>query len=201
MMWIGITGSMGSGKSTVSEKLRGQGYVVLDADQVVRTVLKSGGEAEAEVFKTFGESVRGADGNLDRRALGAVVFADPQKLEKLEWILHPRVRAFVASEKAELEKQGVAAAFYDVPLLYEKKMEGQFDFVIVVSAPPALRLQRLQKRTGLTVKEIEERWNNQLPAQLKESRADAVIKNNGGLEDLEFEIAKVLRKLSVPPAK
>lgn len=201
MVWIGLTGAMGSGKSTVAERLRAHGYVVLDADQVVRTVLRSGSDAEKEVFKTFGELVRGADGNLDRRALAAAVFADAHKLEQLEWIIHPRVRAQVAAEKAALIQAGTRAAFYDVPLLFEKKMEDQFDFVITVSASPALRLQRLQKRTGLTIVEIEERWSRQLPAQLKETRADAVIKNNGSLEDLDLEIAAALKKLGVPAAK
>ncbi|MBX3021729.1 MAG: dephospho-CoA kinase [Bdellovibrionales bacterium] len=197
MKWIGITGSMGSGKSTVSEILRRRGLKVLDADQVVRTVLSPGGEAETEVYKTFGEGVRGVDGTLDRRKLGVVVFGNPAKLEQLEWIIHPRVRAEVASQRAALEAAGEEAAFYDVPLLYEKRMEDQFDAVIVVSASPAVRLQRLQKRTGLTVAEIEERWSHQLPAQLKESRADAVVKNNGSLEDLEREVSSALNHLGI----
>jgi dephospho-CoA kinase len=198
MLWIGITGSMGSGKTTVSDSLRRMGYAVLDADSVVRTVLRPGGEAETEVLKEFGPSVRAPDGTLDRRALGRVVFSEPAKLEKLEWIIHPRVRAEVARLRAECASRGEPAAFYDVPLLFEKKMEDQFDHIITVSSTPALRLQRLQARTGLTVAEIEERWSRQLPAQYKESHADAVIKNNGDLAALEIEVRACLAALHVP---
>lgn len=198
MLWIGITGSMGSGKSTVSAILRQIGYTVLDADAVVRRALSPGSPAETEVLKTFGESVRGEDGHLDRRALGRVVFPDAVLLEKLEWILHPRVREEVAREKAALAAAGARVAFYDVPLLFEKKMESTFDHVIVVSSTPALRLQRLQKRTGMTVAEIEERWSRQLPAQLKETLASYVVKNNGSLEDLERETRAALAGLSLP---
>lgn len=199
MLWIGITGAMGSGKTAVSEELRRQGYAVLDADAVVRSVLSPGSEAVKEIAQTFGGAMVGSDGNLDRQALGRVVFGDPVKLEKLEWIIHPRVRQEVARERERLEKAGAPAAFYDVPLLFEKKMEDQFDYVVTVSATPALRLKRLQARTGLSVQEIEARWNAQLPAQYKEANADHVIKNNGSLEDLAEEVRLCLKRLKVPP--
>lgn len=198
MLWVGITGSMGSGKSTVSEILRRIGYSVLDADAIVRQTLSPGSPAETEVVRTFGESVRGPDGHLDRRALGALVFRDPVLLEKLEWILHPRVREEVARERAALAARGLPVAFYDVPLLFEKKMESTFDFILVVSSSPAVRLRRLQKRTGLSVAEIEERWSRQLPAQLKETLASHVIRNDGDLDDLERATRAALAQLGLP---
>ena len=198
MLWIGVTGPMGSGKSTVSELLRRLGYTVLDADEVVSQLLAPGQEAEQEVLKAFGPSVSDTQGHLDRRALGRMVFGDVSLLERLEKILHPRVRDSVAQQKARLIKNGAVAAFYDVPLLFEKKMEDQFDLILVVQSSPALRLSRLQQRTGLSRAEIEERWSRQLPPEYKEARASAVIRNEADLKALEDEVRACLKRLQIP---
>jgi dephospho-CoA kinase len=191
---------MGSGKSTVSAVLRELGFTVLDADEIVRTVLSPGAAGETDVLRAFGAEpgVRdSASGALDRRALGRTVFANPAKLDQLERLIHPRVRDEVARLKSGLEASGAAAAFYDVPLLFEKKMEAQFDRVLVVSAPAASRLSRLVARTGLSVPEIEERWSRQLPPEYKEARASAVILNSGDLAALKSEVLSALKKLGV----
>lgn len=190
---------MGSGKSTVAELIRRLGYTVLDADEVVRQVLSQGSKLEGEVIKNFGPNVKGEDGHLDRRALGRAVFGDPAKLDKLEKLIHPRVKEFVAKEKHRLAESGASVAFYDVPLLFEKKMEGDFDLILVVTSTPALRLERLQRRTGLSVSEIEERWSRQLPAEYKEARASAVVVNKGTLSALEQEVNECLKRLNIPP--
>jgi dephospho-CoA kinase len=198
MLWIGITGPIGSGKSTVSEILRQMGYPVLDADRVVHKITGPGSVATEEIVRTFGESLRDQAGNLDRRALGRAVFGDPAKLEQLEKILHPRVREQVALERKALSDMGHKAAFYDVPLLFEKKMEAMFNRILVVSAPEDVRRQRVMSRSGLTAQEFDERQKRQLPAEEKEKKASAVIMNSGDLAKLKMEVESALKFLKIP---
>lgn len=197
MLWIGITGAMGSGKSTAAKVLMQMGFPVLDADRVVHGLLTPGGVVEAQVIQTFGQSVCASDGHLDRRALGRVVFEDAKKLDQLEKILHPKVRTEVARRRLELEKSGFSAAFYDVPLLFEKNMEDQFDAVLVISATEKLRRERVRARTGLSDAELEARFQRQLPLAEKEKRASAVVDNNGSEKDLEAHLRKVLEQLEI----
>lgn len=197
MLWIGLTGAMGSGKSTVAKVLREKGFPVLDADQIVHDLLLPGSEAEREILSTFGQSVAGTDGKLDRRALGRIVFADDKKLAQLEAILHPKVRADVAALRSALELTGNRAAFYDVPLLFEKNMEGDFDHVLVVSAREDLRRQRVHTRMGLSDAEFDAREKTFVKPEIKERRASAVIDNNGDAMNLVQEVMRALEKLGL----
>lgn len=199
MIWVGITGPMGGGKSSVARILRSRGYTVIDADQVVHELMAPGTIVSDSIFKTFGPSIKSSDGSIDRKALGRAVFGSPEKLSLLEQILHPQVRARVAELKVKCQAQQLPAAFYDVPLLFEKNMVSQFDYVLVVSALPELRMQRLKQRTGLTEPEIQARWQNQLPAEYKESHADALIWNNGSWHDLESSVDQALARLGISP--
>ena len=198
MLWVGITGPMGSGKSTVAHSLRQMGFDVLDADEVARKILGPGTPGEAEVFQTFGQHLQNKHGRLDRRALGRLVFNDKDKLLKLEGIIHPRVREEVARLRSALAARGVAAAFYDVPLLFEKNMQDQFDHVLVVTASRAIRDARVATRSQLSAEEIEERNARQLPPELKEAKASAVIRNDGSLIELRNAIVAALQKIGVP---
>ncbi|MGZ3724006.1 MAG: dephospho-CoA kinase, partial [Bdellovibrionales bacterium] len=138
------------------------------------------------------------------RALGRLVFANPEKLQILEGIIHPLIRDEVAVQKNRLIAAGVAAAFYDVPLLFEKNMQKGFDYVVVVTAPAELRRNRVMTRSQLTVEEIEERNSRHIAPHVKEAAASAVIQNAGSLEDLQKEILTALKKLKIPlpsPAK
>ena len=197
MLWIGITGPMGSGKSTVAHRLRQMGFEVLDADEVARRVLGPGTAGEVEVIQTFGQQLRGEDGRLDRRALGRLVFNDKEKLDRLEGIIHPLIRDEVAEARRKLAARGVAVAFYDVPLLFEKNMQAQFDHVLVVSAEKKLRDERVKIRSQLSAAEIEERNARHLPPEVKEAAASAVIRNNGTAAELELEIKRALIKIGV----
>jgi dephospho-CoA kinase len=199
MRWIGLTGPMGSGKSTVAAILRRLGYAVLDADKTVHLILSPGGPGEDQIIRTFGEGVRAADGKLDRRALGRLVFNDADQLEALEKIVHPLVRASVADERARLRAMGKEVAFYDVPLLFEKKMETDFDYVLVVTAPENVRRARLAKRSQMTDAEFLERSKHHLSAEEKEARASAVIQNLGDLRELEAETMRALKTLGISP--
>jgi dephospho-CoA kinase len=192
---------MGSGKSTVADILRHMGYTVLDADHVAHQVLSPGTAGEAEVFQTFGQQVRDPHGALDRRALGRMVFNNRSLLSALENIVHPRIRDFVQQERQRLASAGLSAAFYDVPLLFEKNMRDQFDQVLVVSAPVPLREQRVFARSGWSAEELNERSKNQVDPKIKESLASAVIRNAGSRSELEHEIQAALIKIGVPTAK
>jgi dephospho-CoA kinase len=197
MQWVAITGPIGSGKSTVARLLREMGFEVLDADQTVHQALGPGGAALQKVFQTFGEQLKQVDGTLDRRALGRMVFGHPDKLKQLEDILHPLVRADVQARREILDRQGVQTAFYDVPLLFEKKMQSQFNSILVVSASQALREKRLHQRSRLSVEEIAERSKHQVSPAEKEAGADFVIRNEGDLEKLQDEVLKALRHIGV----
>ncbi len=198
MLWIGITGPMGSGKSAVSSLLRAKGYPVLDADQIVHQILGPGTRAEVEILKTFGENLRSEGGVLDRRALGRVVFGDEKKLAQLEALIYPHLRVEVALRKKALLDKGHNAVFYDVPLLFEKGMREQFDHVIVVTASEELRKERLKLRSGLSDQEFAERSSKQMPAAEKERLASVVIHNQGTLDGLEKEIQRALKELKIP---
>ena len=188
---------MGGGKSTLTALLRDEGFVALDADEIVHRVLRQGGVAEREVLQTFGQNLRGAGGALDRRALGRLVFADPVKLARLESILHPLVRAEVARARRELEGRGETVAFYDVPLLFEKNMQADFDHILVVTASESARRARVKARLGLSDADFDERSSRQLPVEVKEKGASVVVRNEGTRDDLRVEMNRALRALGI----
>ena len=197
MLWIGLTGAMGSGKSTVAKVLREKGFPVLDADQVVHDLLKPGYVLAGDLISTFGQSVRDPQGNLNRHALGKLVFTNKTKLDQLEALLHPKVREEVARLKANLLKNGTPAAFYDVPLLFEKNMETQFDFILVVSADDVVRRERIQRRMNLSLEDILAREQKHVSPEIKARKASAVIVNDSSMEKLEREIDSALNKIGV----
>ena len=197
MLWIGLTGAMGSGKSTVAEVLREKGFPVLDADQVVHGILNPGGEMGRRLISTFGQRVSDSQGHLDRRALGKLVFKDKSKLDQLERILHPKVREEVARLRSALAKTGSPVAFYDVPLLFEKNMEPQFDLILVVSSREDLRHKRIQQRMNLSLEDILAREQKHVRPEIKERKASAVIRNESTIENLAREIEAALKKLGV----
>jgi len=198
MLWIGLTGPMGSGKSTVASILRKLGYPVLDADHLVHQILSPGGPAETEILKTFGGDLRDAGGALDRRALGRVVFPSSAKLAQLESIIYPILRNEVAQRRKNLADKGANAAFYDVPLLFEKGMRDQFDHVLVVSASETLRRERLKVRSGMSDLDFDQRMAKQMAPAEKERLASAVIRNESDEAALIEETKRALRVLKIP---
>jgi dephospho-CoA kinase len=192
---VGLTGGIASGKTTFAGVLRARGVPVVDADALARAAVAPGAPALAEIARAFGPGVLAADGTLDRKALAAVVFADPAARRRLEAITHPAVRRGMAEETARLAAAGHPLAFYDTPLLYEVGLEGALDSVVVVWAPRDVQRARLAARDGLSGAEAEARLAAQLPIDEKAARADFVVENVGAAADLGAKADRLLADL------
>lgn len=195
MKWIGLTGGLASGKSTVAGLLRKKGFAVLDADQVAQDVLKKGSPGLKQVVQVFGTDLLGADGELNRKKMAELVFSSKSHLQQLENIVHPLVQEKIRKLRSELEKKGDLMAFYDVPLLFEKNLFSQFDAVIVVVADEATQILRMKSRNSWGDEEIQRRLKSQLPMAEKEKRAHHVIRNHGSLDDLEDQVDQLVNGL------
>ena len=195
MMWIGLTGSIGSGKSTVANLLREHGYFVIDADAIAHEGLKSSSPAYKTIIDKLSPSILTVDGEIDRRKLGQIIFSKPELKTWLEGLLHPMVQAKVKMMREQLEAEGQKLAFYEVPLLFEKHLESQFDKIIVVWVPETIQKQRLKKRNAWTDEEINQRNQSQWPINKKLEAADFKINNEGNLQELKLKVEQVLKKL------
>lgn len=197
---VGLTGSIGAGKSTVARLLAGLGAAVIDADALARQATEDP-EVLAAIARELGEGLvlRGPEGpRLDRAATAARVFGDPEALGRLNGIVHPWVRRRAAEEMAALEASGSPppAIVHDVPLLFESGLEGDYDVVVVVDAPAELRARRLAERSGLSSEEVARREAAQMPPEEKVARADHVVVNAGDLEELEAQVRRLWRELT-----
>jgi dephospho-CoA kinase len=182
---IGLTGGIGSGKSTVSALLAQRGAVVVDADRIAREVLEPGTPGLAQVVDAFGEAVLATDGSLDRQALAAIVFADPDARAELDGIVHPLVRARTAELVAAVPEGSVVVN--DVPLLVETGQQGSYDLVLVVAADPETRVSRLVHR-GLTAEDARARIAAQASDEQRRAVADVVLDNSGTREQLAEQV-------------
>ncbi len=185
MLRIGLTGGIGSGKSTVSALLAQRGAVVVDADRIAREVLEPGTPGLAQVVDAFGEAVLATDGSLDRQALAAIVFADPDARAELDGIVHPLVRARTAELVAAVPEGSVVVN--DVPLLVETGQQGSYDLVLVVAADPETRVSRLVHR-GLTAEDARARIAAQASDEQRRAVADVVLDNSGTREQLAEQV-------------
>ena len=174
MVILGLTGSIGMGKSTAAAMLQRLGVPVHDADAAVHRLLAPPGRAAAAVARAFPSAVGG--GTVDRRRLGAIVFADPAALERLEAILHPLVRRDDARFLAACARRRVRVAALNIPLLYETGGEGRCDAVAVVSAPAAIQRSRVLARAGMTGEKLAGVLARQTPDAVKRRRADFVVR-------------------------
>lgn len=195
MQWIGLTGGIATGKSAVSKLLEGRGIPVIDADRVARDVVEKGSPGLEKIVQAFGPGVLNSEGQLDRQKMGVSVFSDKQKLSQLESIIHPLVQAFVLQKRSALENNGVKLAVYDVPLLFEKNLEAQFDGVLVVGCRPEIQLRRLMERNGFSQEEAQRRIAAQLPLAEKKLEADWYIDNSGSVSELEAKVSSWLGKI------
>lgn len=188
---IGLTGGIGSGKTTVTALLRRRGVPVLDADAIVRELEGPGAEGLRRLVDSFGPGILLPSGELDRSALGRLIFTDPEARRRVETILHPLVRERMVAEQAAAEARGAEIVVHDIPLLFEAREPSAFDATLLVYAPPDLQHRRLTEQRGMTPADAEARIGAQLPMEEKRRRATYVIDNTGSLEDLEAEVDRV----------
>ncbi|MEP6494020.1 MAG: dephospho-CoA kinase [bacterium] len=191
MLLVGLTGNIGSGKSTVAQMLSERGATIIDADVLARRAVELGTAAYAKIVARWGSSILSPDGRLDRAALRRVVFSDHDQLEELNAIVHPEVERLRARLVDQAGARGDRLVVCDIPLLFERHMTGSVDRVILVDANRALRLERLVKDRGLPETEGMDMIAAQMPAELKRARADFVIDNDGTLGQLERRVQDV----------
>jgi len=184
---IGLTGGIGSGKSTVSAQLAARGAVVVDADRIAREVVEPGTPGLAAVVDAFGADVLAADGSLDRAALAAVVFADPDARRRLDGIVHPLVRARATELAAAAPADAVVV--HDVPLLVETGQASSYDLVLVVRADEEIRVARLVQR-GLTAEDARARMAAQATDDQRRAVADVVLDNSGTPDELTAQVER-----------
>jgi dephospho-CoA kinase len=192
-MIIGLTGGIGTGKSTVSSILRDLGLQVIDADQVYHELLVPGSSIMRRIRQSFGAEYFYRDGRLNRRTLGAEVFSDSKKLRLLESITHPLIKEEIDLLLSRARRTGQDTVL-DHPLLFEMKMEPSVDEVWVVTSPRSLQVSRICRRNGISPKEAEERIDAQLPLEFKTAQADVVINNTGTIDDLKNIVEKIWRE-------
>ena len=187
MRVIGLTGGIGSGKSLAAEYFADLGALVIDADQLARAAVERGSKGFDEVVTMFGDSIL-KNGEIDRRALGELVFNDPTKKAALEAIIHPWVRSEFEAAVASLA--GNQTLVYEIPLLFETGGANRFDTVITVEAPMDKRIERLRER-GLHLSEIEARVAAQASREERLSIADFVIENSGSKDGLLRQVENI----------
>lgn len=192
---FGLTGGIGSGKSTAAALLRERGVPMVDADELAREAVAPGSAGLADVHAAFGPQMLAADGSLDRQQLGALVFADAEARSRLNAITHPIVRRLAQERFAALDQQGVTLAGYDVPLLFEVGLDAVLRPIVVVTAREAIQLERILARDGLSEQAARDRIRAQLPLGDKQKRADYVLYNNGSPATLAAQVDALLEKL------
>ena len=195
MLVIGLTGNIGSGKSTVAQLLSERGATIIDADVLARRAVERGTPAHDKIVARWSAEVLSPDGNLDRAALRRIVFADHEQLEELNAIVHPEVERLRAKLVDQARKRGDRIVVCDIPLLFERHMTDRFDRIILVDAHRAVRLDRLVKDRGLLETEAMDMIAAQMPAELKRARADFIIENDGTLTQLERRVQDVWNAL------
>jgi dephospho-CoA kinase len=192
---FGLTGGIGSGKSTAAALFRERGVPIVDADELAREAVAPGSTGLADVAAAFGSEILAADGGLDRKKLGALVFSDTLARERLNAITHPIVRRLSQERFRALDEQGVTLAGYDVPLLFEVGLDAVLRPIVVVTAREATQLERILARDGISEQAARERLAAQLPLSDKQKRADYVLYNNGTIAALAAQVDALLEKL------
>ncbi|MBI5561902.1 MAG: dephospho-CoA kinase [Deltaproteobacteria bacterium] len=197
MLLAGLTGGAASGKSLVHAEFERLGAHVIDADAAAREIVVPGSPALAEITARFGPGILNADGTLDRRGLGRIVFSDPGARAALNAITHPRIRARINERMEELKKlpESRIIIIVDAALLIENGLAGAMDMVIVVDAAEETLVERIMKRDGLTRPEAKSRIAAQMPLAEKRAKADYVIDNNGTPEEAIEQTARIYARL------
>lgn len=195
MKVYGLTGNIGSGKSTVAAMLRRAGIPVLDADRIAREVTAPGGRAHDAVVREFGREILLPDGTIDRRRLADIVFSDPPRRSRLEALTHPAILEAMKEALDGLSREGHSAAIVEAALIHESGAKGLFDAVISVRCDEETQLRRLLARGGMSAEQALARLRAQMDAERKAGRSDHVIDNSGGVEETLAQVERLARTL------
>jgi dephospho-CoA kinase len=195
MRVFGLTGNIGSGKSTVAAMLRDAGIPVLDADRISKEVTAPGGRAYDAVVQAFGKGIVRDDGSIDRKRLGEIVFSDPASRERLERIAHPAILEAMKEEIAGIERKGHRAAVVEATLIHETGRKGLFDAVISVTCDRETAISRLAARDGMSRGQAEARLRAQMDADQKAEASDYVIDNSSSTEETSRQVNRIARIL------
>jgi dephospho-CoA kinase len=191
---IGLTGGVGSGKSTVAEMLRELGAVVVDADEASHAVYEPGTPGFEAVIAEFGDFYL-SDGRIDRQRLGELVFKDAASRRRLNAIVHPLVREWMAARTAEAVERGAVVVIQDVPLLFENGLEPLYSSVVLVYVPEEMQLERLVQGRGFTPERARAVIGTQVPIEEKRRRAHVVIDNSGTPEQTRTQVEQLWARL------
>ncbi|AMM89954.1 dephospho-CoA kinase [Bacillus pumilus] len=191
---IGLTGGIASGKSTVSQMIKEKGIRVVDADIIAKEAVSKGSAVLHQIVQIFGEEVLLPNGELNRQQLGAIIFSDEEKRKKLNAIVHPEVRKEMLKQRDEGVSNNETFVVLDIPLLFESKLEGLVDRIIVVYTTPELQLSRLMNRNDLSEEEALNRIHSQQPLEEKCQKADRVIENTKDLAFIRKQLENILNE-------
>ena len=191
MIVIGLTGGIGTGKSEVTRIFQELGAVLINADQIGHQAYTPHSEIWQEVVKAFGEEILQPGGEIDRKKLGSIVFADPDQLTRLNQIMHPRMARMVAQQIQELREQGEDVVVVEAALLFEAGWDSLVDEVWSTESPEESVIKRLQSRSGLSQEEAKKRIDSQMSAEERTSRSQVVVDNSGDLVELERVVRSI----------
>ena len=194
---IGLTGGISTGKSTVSSMFSALHIPVVDADKISRSVVEPGKNAYREIKRVFGQDIFKKDQTLNRKKLGAIVFADEEKRKQLNEIVHPAVRKEMLQQRDHYIEQGEKCIVLDIPLLFEGNLTSLVDKTIVVAVEEDVQLKRLMDRDQLTMIEAKQRIESQMPIREKVELADAVINNNGSKIESQKQLIHILKEWQI----
>jgi dephospho-CoA kinase len=189
---IGLTGGIASGKSTVSTMFKKMDITVIDADIEARLAVQKGEPAYLKIIAEFGQEILLPNEEIDREKLGSIIFYQVEKRRLLNEIVHPEVRKRMNSKIEQAKQNKEEIVVLDIPLLFESKLTYMVDKTLLVYADRDIQLQRLMDRNSLSLEDAEARIHSQMPLQEKVSLADAVINNNGSLQDTQTQLNSIL---------
>jgi dephospho-CoA kinase len=192
MRVIGLTGGIAAGKSTVSEALRDAGAVVIDADKVGHEAYQPGTPTHAALVEAFGAEIVAESGEIDRRRLGAIVFADPKQRERLQEIVWPRMKEMMRVRLDQLRAAGTKLAVIEAAVLIEANWQDLTDEIWVVQAPEEIAMQRLMARNGFSAEDAQARIRAQLSNAERAQHADVIVENSGTVEDARRQVEMAL---------
>lgn len=191
-MIIGLTGGIASGKSTVSELLKERRIPVVDADVIAREVVEPGKNAYQQIVAAFGSCILLPNGEIDRKALGEIVFSDEQQRQVLNGIVHPEVRKEMTRQAEEASQSGYELVVMDIPLLFESKLQYMVDKIVLVYVPSDVQLIRLMDRDKIDEEQAQKRIKSQFPIETKKNEADFIIDNSGTREETKAQVDQLL---------